>query len=116
MITSKQTGNTGENIAAKYLINKGYNIIESNYRTKRGEIDIIAEDNDILVFVEVKFRNTNLFGLGSYAVDRRKKQKIINTARSYIYENEISPEKAVRFDVIDIFENNIEHFEGAFRA
>lgn len=116
MAGTKQTGNIGEEIAAKFLLNKGFVIIERNYRTKRGEIDIIAEKDELLIFVEVKYRTSNRLGPGTAAVTEYKKQKIMNTAKAYIFEKGLNPHKPVRFDVIDIFEKEITHFENAFWA
>ena len=75
-----QKGRAGEMIALKYLIDNKANILETNYRINSGEIDIIAELNDELVFIEVKSRTNIKFGYPSEAVDCRKIRKIVNTA------------------------------------
>ncbi|MCD8238836.1 MAG: YraN family protein [Clostridiales bacterium] len=116
MYTPNQTGKIGEEIAAKYLANKGYTVTDRNYRTRRGEIDIVAQKDGLLIFVEVKYRTTTQLGQGTDAVNRSKKQKILNTAKAYIYEKGISPRTGIRFDVIDIYDKEINHFENAFRA
>lgn len=96
--TSK--GEFGENIASDYLKEKGYNIIKTNYRSFHGEIDIIASKSGVTVFIEVKYRKTNGFGLGFEAVTQSKIQKIIKTP--------------CRFDVVSIDANLINHIENAF--
>ena len=78
MVNNIDKGKTGEKIAKNYLINKGYTIIEINYKNKIGEIDIIAMHNDILVFIEVKTRTSYKYGYAFEAVDIRKQRKIIN--------------------------------------
>ena len=108
--TSK--GEFGENIASDYLKEKGYNIIKTNYRSFHGEIDIIASKSGVTVFIEVKYRKTNGFGLGLEAVTQSKIQKIIKTAQNYIEEYNIKT--PCRFDVISIDANLINHIENAF--
>ncbi len=114
ILNSRKRGGIGEEIACKYLINKGYEIVERNYLGKRGEIDIIAKIDDTLVFVEVKARHTNTVDYGFEAVNPSKRKKIINTAKEYVLKNELDWETAMRFDVIDIFEGEISHYKGAF--
>ncbi len=97
----RQFGQAGEEIAARYLEQHGYRIIARNYRTRAGEIDIIARDRDTLVFVEVKTRRSVYFGNPKYAVDRRKQQKISRAALFYLQDTGQSRVKA-RFDVVSI--------------
>lgn len=98
--------------AAAYLKRRGYKIIETNYRSPFGEIDIIAQKGGALVFVEVKKRKSGLYGGGAAAVDMRKRQRIIKTAQSYIMY--MTEEKEMRFDVIEILDGEISHIENAF--
>ena len=100
-LTNKQFGNLGEKEAQKYLKKKKYKIIETNYRIKSAEIDIIAYDKNTLCFIEVKTRSSKLFGLPCEAVDVKKRQKIIQGAMWYIAQNDI--ENEIRFDVIEVF-------------
>ena len=74
----KQVGSKGEVLAAEFLKDKGYRIIERNYKTPVGELDIIAKDGETLVFIEVKTRSNNAFGYPFEAVDSRKKHKLQN--------------------------------------
>lgn len=103
----------GEVSACQYLKDKKYQIKSVNYRTKLGEIDIIAKKDDTTVFIEVKQRQTLAFGRPSEAVDYRKQQKIRKMASLYMlrYKLHNSP---VRFDVIEILDDKINHIEGAF--
>lgn len=109
------TGGYGEKLAVKYLKNKGYGILETNYKTEVGEIDIIAFTSELIIFVEVKTRETTDFGLPANAVDYRKQRKISMVASQYIKKNMLYG-VALRFDVIDIVksEDKITHYEDAF--
>lgn len=119
MNKSNVNGVNGETFAARYLVKKGYDIVALNYRSRYGEIDIIAEDDEYILFVEVKSRDENALFLPREAVDSRKQQKIIQTARFYlsVAENEKQP----RFDVIEVYSNSenqrtakINHIKNAF--
>jgi len=115
----KKTGSEGERMAAKYLKRKGYKIIQQNYRCKLGEIDIIAEQNKIIVFIEVRTKHTGKLGLPQYSVDENKRGQISRAALCYIKEKKIT-NQTCRFDVIAITfpsekdKPNIEHIENAF--
>lgn len=92
-------GKFGERHAVKYLRKRGYVIVERNYRTPFGEIDIIAREGDVLAFVEVKTRSSRTFGLPQEAVDLRKRRQIIRTARAFLREQG-EPSIFCRFDVL----------------
>ena len=99
---SRETGNLGEDIAAKYLTSLGYEIVERNYTVKGGEIDIIATFGETLVFVEVKTRQGTEFP-GAEAVDERKCKLLVSAAERFVLEkNELASEMNSRFDLIDI--------------
>lgn len=106
-------GRKNEALAENFLKKKGYKIIEQNYSNHLGEIDLIATEKDILVFVEVKFRQTNEFGLAREAVGIYKQNKIKKTATLYLQQNHLF-EKQIRFDVVDILGDEITHIENAF--
>ena len=109
-------GTRGEIIAANYLKNKGYKIIERNYRNKIGEIDLIALDGEILVFVEVKTRISKAFGDPLEAINLTKQEKIHRIATLYLMTKN-KMEKPFRFDAISILgdsEEDIRHIENAF--
>lgn len=117
-MNNRQTGNSGEDIAAEFLVNNGYSLITRNYRYGKGEIDIIASDSDIIVFIEVKFRKTDEFGSPLLAITKNKQNQIRKVALAYLTENNIT-DTDCRFDVIGITldkENNpvIEHIQNAF--
>ncbi len=100
-VHNKRLGALGEAVAAEYLSDKGMTVVEKNYRTKSGEIDIIAVDGDTLVFVEVKTRTSERFGRGACAVNQKKIKKIIEVASEYIYNKDIK-DTPIRVDVIEI--------------
>ena len=106
---NKEIGNIGERIAEKYLI------VERNYKTDIGEIDIIANDGNYLVFVEVKAKNSLEFGFPSEEVDVRKQRKICMVAAQYIKRNMFF-DSAVRFDVVEVYLNTreVNHIVNAF--
>ncbi len=99
---SKQsTGATGEELASTFLKKQGYKIVEKNFRTKLGEIDIIALDRGTVSFVEVKTRKSTTFGYPQEAVSLRKQKKISQVASIYLNQKNLNAEKA-RFDVVAI--------------
>lgn len=95
------TGAAGENHAVRYLQSLGYRIIQRNYRTRIGEIDIIAREGEVLVFVEVKTRTGQNFGLPQSAVDARKQFKITRVALTYLSEKK-EHEASCRFDIVAV--------------
>lgn len=97
-----EKGRKGEALARDYLVSKGYRILTTNYRNKIGEIDIIALDNDVLVFIEVKTRSNTNFGYPYEAVNRKKQNKIINCSYQYAkYHNYKNYQ--LRFDIIEVY-------------
>lgn len=114
MVNKRALGGEKELIAAEYLRNNGYKILQMNFRCKTGEIDIVALDGDTLVFCEVKYRTRENYGHPLEAVTSRKQQKIIQTTRYYILINNISDEQRIRFDVIGILGDKITHVRNAF--
>ena len=110
----RQVGTEKENLAAEYLKKKGYFIIEKNYRVRQGEIDLVAKDRDTLVFVEVKYRKNPASGFAAEAVGMAKQRKISRVSLSYLSEHGISPDTAIRYDVIAIDQDVITHYENAF--
>ena len=103
-------GEKGEELARKFLKKKGYKLIEQNYKTPLGEIDIIAKDKDTVVFIEVKARESLAYGLPFEAVNSAKKRKIANVAHQYLKRFKKMP--PCRFDVVSInHENDKPQFE-----
>lgn len=102
-----------EKVASEYLVSKGYTVTHHNYRCKLGEIDIIAQMDGMTVFIEVKYRKTNLYGMPSQAVNYKKQQRILLTAKYYLRQYE-KYEVNCRFDIIEILGDVITHIEAAF--
>lgn len=109
-------GKKGEELAVQFLENLGYQIIAVNWQEKKFEIDIIAQDQNQLLFVEVKTRTTDYFGSPVEAVTPAKQKHLVEGANYYIEKHDINLE--CRFDVIAVVLNNnqqkIEHFKEAF--
>ena len=106
-------GKSGEKIAEEYLKKKGYKILEVNFVNNVGEIDIIARQKNIYVFVEVKYRKNDYFGLPREAVNTYKQRKIRAVANSYIKRYNLY-DNVCRFDVIEILDDQITHIENCF--
>jgi len=109
---SRLLGIIGESQAEKFLKKLGYKIIEKNYHSRFGEIDIIAKDKEKIVFVEVKKRKNADFAGGAEYVDLRKQKKII--AKENIYLQNITQDCNIRFDVVEINSDKISHIKNAF--
>lgn len=110
---NKVKGNIGESLAENYLLKKGYQILETNYANKIGEIDIIAKDGNRIVFVEVKARATAKFGYPREAVTLHKQNKIRMVASCYLKQKKLY-NAFTRFDVIEILAGQITHLQNAF--
>lgn len=95
------SGELGENIACVYLKQEGYRIIEKNFRTRFGEIDIIAENKKTICFIEVKARSGTGYGLPEEFVDNRKQEKLVKTALGYITSRNINSTD-MRFDIVSV--------------
>ena len=113
-------GEEGERVAARFLEARGYRILERNYRTRRGEIDLIAEDGRVLVFVEVKVRLDDRCGGPAAAITRAKQARIARLAQQYLAWRRVG-DRPCRFDVVLIWgadpkTRRIELLPGAFEA
>lgn len=120
---NKFIGDTGEDIAVKYLKKNKYKILKTKFTAGKGEIDIIALKKGVTVFVEVKTRSGEKYGAASEAVTYKKQKKIIETATRYIIKED--PKTSFRFDVIEVYGKmvlgefcfeKIEHIENAFEV
>lgn len=109
----RSTGAAYEQAAGYYLEQLGYEILEYNYRCRRGEIDIVAKDGEYLVFCEVKYRSDGKKGSPLEAVDARKQQRIRRAALYYLTEHGKS-DVPCRFDVIGIEGTKVTHIRDAF--
>ena len=120
MSRQKSLGQLGEDCAANFLEAAGYTIVARNFRIRSAEIDIIAQRDGVLVFVEVKTRSDIRHGLPVEAVTIRKQKKIISAASVFL-QNEKFSECACRFDVVEVFlrgelVEEINHIENAFEV
>ena len=116
MSDSKELGKQGEDAASSFLAKNGYKIVARNWKMRANEIDIIAENENFMIFIEVKTRSGNYLEHPCTAVAASKQKTIIKTADSYIRRHNI--DKDSRFDIITVIKNNekleITHIENAF--
>ncbi len=115
----KELGNKGESFAAEYYRRLGYSITARNYSCRGGEIDIIAENDEYIIFVEVKTRSENALYQPSEAVDFNKQKRLTIAATKYLAETE--NEKQPQFDIFEVYTTNgrifkIRRIENAFEA
>ncbi|GAB1483050.1 YraN family protein [Treponema sp.] len=107
-------GKAGEDRAVSYLEGEGFRIIQRNFRTRRGEVDIIAQEGDTLVFIEVKAWNTLGIETMEHSIDARKIYKIIETAKIFLSRNREYNSMAVRFDLVFVSGGSVQHLASAF--
>lgn len=118
MLTKREIGDKGEFLAQNHLVSAGYEILESNWRYSKAEIDIIAKSEEILVFVEVKTRSYDFYGKPEEAVSQKQEGLIMDAAQRYM--EEVGHDWEIRFDIISIIMTkkgvlkSLEHFEDAF--
>lgn len=113
----KKIGNQGEELAVQYLRQKGYRILDRNYYSRYGEIDVICERNRDIIFVEVKTRRNDRFGSAEESVTLTKQQRLRKTALHYLQQKN-QPFKELHFDVITVRlggpSPEINHIKSAF--
>ena len=114
IMNRRQTGSEYEQKAAQYLQAKGVQVLELNYRNRKGEIDLIAHDGDYLVFVEVKYRKDTCKGAPEEAVNYRKKQNICRVADYYRMTHGIGEFTPIRYDVIAFYADEVIWHQNAF--
>jgi putative endonuclease len=115
-LLNKLLGREGEDTAARFLMKQGYRILERNYHTRSGEIDLVALHDGAVVFVEVKTRTSDVFGAPELAVNPRKQQRMVKAALAYIKQRKLH-QVPCRFDVVAITastEQKVEHIRNAF--
>ena len=116
MATHLETGKKGEELAAEYLLHKGYKILHKNWRNRQYEIDLVARDGDNLVVVEVKTRHSPSLVEPEFAVDKQKQKLLVRAANSYVLKHGINLN--TRFDIIAITiheeQAHIHHIPDAF--
>ena len=110
-MNKRQLGTDYEDIASDYLQKAGYVILERNFRSKKGEIDIIAKEKNVIVFVEVKFRQSNSYGYSAEAVNYKKQMIIYRVAEAYLAYKKEFYGMPCRFDVIGFDNNKISHIK-----
>lgn len=114
-MNERSVGSLTEERAAKYLTEQGITVLETNYRCPLGEADIVGKDTDgTIVFAEVKFRRSLSYGLPEEAVHTTKQNKLRRTALYYLTEHRLSPETALRFDVVAMDSTEIRWYRDAF--
>ncbi len=112
MKSNTEKGKQAEQLAVGYLRKNGYRIVETNWRNRREEIDIIAIKEDEIVFVEVKSRKSDEYGMPEEAITRKKQKHLIHAADAYIQKHDIDLD--ARYDVISIVDNKeINHYHYA---
>jgi len=117
MTKQQEIGKQGEEIAAQYLIDSGYTILERNWRFSRAEIDIIAKEKDVLIFVEVKSKSYTYYGAPEESISEYKENLIIDAAGRYM--EMVNHDWEIRFDIISIvfdklMDYHLNHFKDAF--
>lgn len=119
-MSTRQRGDKVELFAENHLKKQGLKLIEKNFNSRYGEIDLIMLEGLVLVFVEVRFRANTSFGSGAETVDYRKQQKIIKTAQLFLQSNKKMQQRDCRFDVVSVtlasHEPIIEWHQNAFQA
>ena len=108
----RRIGFFGEGKAARFLKKGGYKILHRNYKCPFGEIDLIAQKDDVICFVEVKTRSGDAFGAPNEAVNKKRQQRYKNSARYYFSGREMN--FTVRFDIVEVTKEGINHIENAF--
>lgn len=111
-VHKKVLGRKGEKLAAGYLKRRGYKILKRNYRTPFGEADIVAQDGETVVFCEVKARLSDAFGTPAEAVERHKRKRYTDIARYFLMR--AGENVPVRFDVIEVEGEEVNHIPAAF--
>jgi len=109
-----------ESLACEYLQQRGLNLLNRNYRAPHGELDLIMQDHDHMVFVEVRFRRNHRYGSGADSVHAAKQDKLIKTALYYLQQHPKLAKRPVRFDVVSISamdgQPKIDWIKDAFQA
>jgi putative endonuclease len=107
-------GRAGEALAVEHLRAIGYTIVATNWRTRFGEIDVVARDRDTVVVVEVRSRRSAAFGTAADSVDPRKQRRLVRMAEAYLQQH--APRANARIDVVTVDGGRLEHLIGAIDA
>ncbi|MDO4529908.1 MAG: YraN family protein [Lachnospiraceae bacterium] len=112
----REVGTFYERMACAFIEEEGMEVIETNYRTQLGEIDIIARERETLVFIEVKYRKDRSHGGAEFAIPRKKQLTIMKVAKVYIRMNRLPLNGFYRFDAVLIDGEEIQHIKNAWQA
>ena len=116
-MTTRQQGQIAETQAHDYLQQQGLKSLARNVRSPRGEIDLIMEANDTIVFIEVRLRNRSDFGSGAESVTRSKQEKLIATAAYFLQQNKRLAKRPARFDVVSVSgQDSMDWIKNAFEV
>lgn len=110
----RRIGAEAEQQIRQYLMEHEYIILEMNYRCRQGEVDIIARHGQYYVFIEVKYRSSDRYGMPEEAVGISKQRRISRAALYYLYSHQLPETTPVRFDVAAIYEKNVHYIQNAF--
>lgn len=110
----ERLGRRGEDRALQWYLDRGYTLVERNWRCRSGEIDLIVRDRDEIVFAEVKTRTSTRYGTPFEAVDHRKQRRLRQLASIWLSVNRSTVDRSVRFDVVAVIGTRIEVRERAF--
>ena len=113
-MNKRQLGTKKEELAAAYLTGRGIRIIRKNYRIRQGEIDLIGYDKEVLVFIEVKYRNKKDAGLPEEAVNAAKQRQICKVALFFLNQQKLGTDIPCRYDVVAVDEEEIRWYKNAF--
>lgn len=115
-MNKREIGSRYEEQAARFIEDKGYIILEKNFRCKLGEIDLIGKSDNYLCFIEVKYRSSIGHGFPSEAIDYRKQKRIINSAMTYMNFHKLPTDTPCRFDVVVILNQEFKLIKNAFEV
>lgn len=105
---ARSTGFAAEKFACSYLVDQGLKLLMRNYRCKNGEIDLIMQEDDTIIFIEVRFRANTTYGSGSETVTKQKQYRIIKTALFYLKQKQLLEKNSCRFDVVSVTQHDLQ--------
>lgn len=111
--STREIGTSKEDVALQYLLKKGWKLLAKNYRSRRGEIDLIFEEGSKIIFVEVKYRSSLIYGYPQEAVTKIKRGHISRTALMFVKQRNLTS-RDLRFDVVSLYKGHLEHIPDAF--
>ena len=115
-MNKRNVGSDKEDLVSRFLEKNGVRVLDRNYDTDRGEIDIIGADGDYIVFFEVKYRKAGEYGSPLEAITKSKVRRIVGASRIYLYNNHYSENTYVRYDCIGVLDSDITWIKNAFDA